>query len=715
MRLMIVGIVLATFTPSIPMAFVQGPTHDQNLKTCLSGKYPFLCDHGALNTEQLKETRAAENREICRTGSYSFLCDRSKLSPTESESVERNQNLNECLSGHHPASCNYSLLSPDELAQVRDAERVARSTNTSLPSNNRPTTEWLSRMVIFLIIGVLIGLLVLLITRFRMRGSSSRSPWRSRYEPEFVSFQPLFGTGRYRVTSVLGSGGMGTVFKALDRQGREVAIKMIGGGQLRGTALKRENNSVISRVNLIREAHLAAKLRHPNIVQILDIGQHKGDLYIVMELLVGVSLDRYARSHSVKAPEAARILAQLCDGLDYAHSHGIIHRDVKPANAFITHDGTVKVLDFGLALQPGKDQSLRSLAGTPSYMSPEQFRGQDLDRRADIWSAGVTLFELLTNTLPFQGRSMAELRSNVLDSPTPKLPFGGPFAEELNNALAKALARDREERYVSAGEFAADLRALLRDLPQAVGESNQFALSWNADPYAYAPIRLGFQAEISGPVYTPPASLKKSYLDALRRRKFPIWRFVAGVFILNIVIGESVLDTSNIVSLVILSALLIVVPWAILNIAMAPPFFRCRSCRRRMRSVCAWNRPIRVAERERFCEQDCIAALMAGIWEEAVKLLWIHTSDEISLRRHRLEFFECNKCSDQRAYLTREGLSNQGWEIVTIREAYRFGAPGNARRFLAKTESARRRISPPSDAVLEKVTPRADVHDKTTL
>src|SRR5215469_13599829 len=270
--------------------------------------------------------------------------------------------------------------------------------------------------------------------------------------------------GPYRVIATIGAGGMGTVYKGVDLQGRAVAIKMIGGSQLRGTVLHQAKKNANFRIGLVREAKLAAGLRHPNIVEVYDIGQHNGALYVAMELLDGMPLDRYAKTHAISAPEALRIVAQLCDALDCAHSHGIIHRDIKPANTFITTKGAVKVVDFGIALPPDESRSFGGVAGTPEYMSPEQILDQEVDGRADIWSAGVTLFQLLTTKTPFRGNSMTELRDKILSSPTPRLPFVGELAEQLNTSLGKALAKHRGERYVSAREFASDLRLILHEV-----------------------------------------------------------------------------------------------------------------------------------------------------------------------------------------------------------------------------------------------------------
>jgi serine/threonine protein kinase len=525
--------------------------------------------------------------------------------------------------------------------------------------------------------------------------------------------------GPYRALSTIGKGGMGTVFKAVDSQGRTFAIKMIGGTQLKGTALMREKRSANSRINLVREARLAAELRHPNIVEIVDIDQNKGVLYIVMELLEGMPLDVYARTHPIGAPEALRIVAQLCDALDCAHNHGIVHRDVKPANTFITAAGTVKVLDFGIALPPDAAQPLGLVAGTPFYMSPEQILGQDVDARADIWSAGVTLFQLLTTKTPFQGRTTNEVRSQILNRPTPKLPFAGPFADDLNGVLEKALAKPPEKRYASAREFANDLRSIMAKF--AVNSADSPAFNSDARPAqaapvrsTYKPIELGFRKPITNPVYLFTIS-KQRGLPFPEIPEF-ITSAVAVLAGLGVMFGFGVAALGVLAVVVLLCGALIFVG-IVFRYFRPAPFYRCRSCYSRMRSVSVWSRPTWLAEQNSFCVPDCLAALGSGLWEEAVKLLWIHTSEEKSDRNYTLAFFECAKCADQRAYLTLSIRSDRGRELRGLREAYRFGTPANEHRYFAtelyQQASATFAASAPSAAAT--LNTGADIHDRPTL
>jgi serine/threonine protein kinase len=522
--------------------------------------------------------------------------------------------------------------------------------------------------------------------------------------------------GSYRVISILGTGGMGTVYKAVDAQGGNVAIKTIGGVGLKGTALMLQKKNLDARIGLVREARLAAELSHPNIVKVFDIGQNKGALYVVMELLEGMPLDLYARTHPISAPEALRIVAQLCEALDCAHNHGIIHRDVKPANTFIMADGTVKVLDFGIALPSDHVKSLGAVVGTPLYMSPEQLLGQEVDARTDIWSAGVTLFQLLTTRMPFQGRSTSELLANILNSPSPKLPFAGPFAEDLNVLLKKSLAKNRESRYDSAREFANDLRSVnqkLQKIEVGIEKSHLSDISTAVRggpliPSTYKPIQLGFHTQIKNPVYLFPVP-KKGAIPVPDISQIVYQLGASGLAALAFFYGFAILPILGFFVILIAAWLCL---GQLFKFFRPDPFYCCRSCKRRMSSISAWSRPTRLSEQNSFCGSDCIAALKSGLWEEAVKLLWIHTSEEKSDRHYKLQFFECIKCSDQRAYLTLQ----IGGELRGLREAYRFGISDNAQRYFATVQSSQQWLpSPPGAVPPPRALEDTEAHNQPTI
>jgi serine/threonine protein kinase len=280
--------------------------------------------------------------------------------------------------------------------------------------------------------------------------------------------------GKYDVLYELGAGGMGVVFKAFDSHaGRTVAIKMIGGRGDIVASLRPARRGARPpgldpdrRIALVREAREVSKLHHPNIIEVLDYGQHYGLLYIVMEYLEGRSLDRIIASRAA-IPLGAKlsIIIQLCDALAYAHSQGLIHRDVKPPNTFVLTDGRVKVLDFGLAARSPALPALRGVVGTPHYMAPELFCGARYDARVDIWAAGVTLYQLLTGTLPFAGSYGASLLQSIMNNPVAPLDLSIPHFSELNTILGRALAKNPGQRYASADAFSLDLRGL--EIPRA--------------------------------------------------------------------------------------------------------------------------------------------------------------------------------------------------------------------------------------------------------
>jgi eukaryotic-like serine/threonine-protein kinase len=266
----------------------------------------------------------------------------------------------------------------------------------------------------------------------------------------------------YKVLSHLGAGGMGVVYEAEDlRLGRKVAIKF----------LPDELNADPEAVQrFLREARVVSHLNHPHICTLYDIGSHLNQQFMVMELLDGQSLkDRIARS-AVSMDEVLELGAQIADALDAAHSQGVVHRDIKPANLFVTRRGAIKVLDFGVAklsqaVRGDADQltSMGTTLGTVSYMSPEQARGQDIDARSDVFSAGVVLYEMATGQLPFQGATVATIFEGLLTKqpPAPSAIKDG-IPPGFDQIVFRALEKDRELRYQGAAELRAELKRLKR-------------------------------------------------------------------------------------------------------------------------------------------------------------------------------------------------------------------------------------------------------------
>jgi len=259
--------------------------------------------------------------------------------------------------------------------------------------------------------------------------------------------------GRYQIEAVLGRGGMGVVYKAHDPQiDRPVALKLVRADLLDSE----ERANYVERLR--REAQAAGRCTHPNIVALYDYSMHEGNPFLVMEYVRGMSVAQaLARGTRFRQDEAVFIVGQLLEGLGCAHGLGVVHRDVKPANILLVEDGRVKVTDFGLSRIGGSTLTQSgTLMGTPSYMSPEQCRGDEADYRSDLFSAGVVLHELLAGERPFPGRDVAVLIKQILYDEPPDLK--GVVPDHLAASVRRALAKRPEHRFPSAAAMAAALR-----------------------------------------------------------------------------------------------------------------------------------------------------------------------------------------------------------------------------------------------------------------
>jgi tRNA A-37 threonylcarbamoyl transferase component Bud32 len=296
--------------------------------------------------------------------------------------------------------------------------------------------------------------------------------------------------GRYEILEELGRGAMGIVYKGRDpKLGRLTAIKTI-----RFTDDFDEDQVDKIKEQFYREAEVVAKLSHPNIVTIYDVGEDLELSYLAMEYLEGESLEKYAERGSLLAiRQCLDVVAQVCNALDYAHSRGIVHRDVKPANIMMLNDGLVKVTDFGIARATATSKTRTGvIKGTPYYMSPEQISGMRVDGRSDIFSLGVVFYQLLTGELPFGGENLAaimyQITSVLHDPPTKHNPKIYKAAVAI---LDRALEKKLEKRYQSAKQMGDHLRLLGQKLDElkakAKKQERPEPVPKNTEPEAKSP------------------------------------------------------------------------------------------------------------------------------------------------------------------------------------------------------------------------------------
>ena len=270
----------------------------------------------------------------------------------------------------------------------------------------------------------------------------------------------------YNIIEELGRGGMGVVYKAEDtRLHRTVALKLLSSDSA-GEPKARER--------FMREARLASSFQHQNICTIHEIDETADNqLFISMDYYEGETLQQKISRGASSLDQLLDYVIQIAEGLALAHEKGIIHRDIKPGNIMVTIDGSVKILDFGLAKLSGSFDSTQTgkALGTISYLSPEQAQGQEVDHRTDIWSLGVVLYEMTTGMLPFSHEYDAAVIYSILDqSPLPPTEIQEDLPEELEGIIYRCLRKNKEERIQSAGELLKELKGIREDLQGKKGD-----------------------------------------------------------------------------------------------------------------------------------------------------------------------------------------------------------------------------------------------------
>jgi eukaryotic-like serine/threonine-protein kinase len=342
--------------------------------------------------------------------------------------------------------------------------------------------------------------------------------------------------GRYRVDGLLGTGAMGEVYRAYDPViDRPVAIKVVRPELIAGAA----SDQWLQRFR--REARAAGRRFHPNIVAILDFGENDGAPFLAMEYVEGRSLDAVLKtSGPLKPAPSVAIITQVLSALGFAHENGIVHRDVKPSNIMVLNDGNIKVADFGIArIDASEFTIVGDLLGTPAYMSPEQLSGAPVDKRSDLFAAGVIFFEMLTGVKPFRGKSLTEIMSNMEKrGPEDIRALNPAVPDALKRVITKALAFDPASRYGDAAEFS---QAITAALPARFAQSStaETSASQAFEPEAGVPL-IARTAQTSGGGTT-------LHPDLLREIERDLATFIGPVA--SIAVRRALRETNDLVAL----------------------------------------------------------------------------------------------------------------------------------------------------------------------
>jgi tRNA A-37 threonylcarbamoyl transferase component Bud32/tetratricopeptide (TPR) repeat protein len=331
--------------------------------------------------------------------------------------------------------------------------------------------------------------------------------------------------GRYEIVGRIGQGAMGEVFRAHDPVlKREVAVKTI-------TAGRGEDETLRKRFQ--REAQAAAKLSHPNIVKVFELGEHSEQLFMAMELLDGTDLKRAIQAGGLSLARRLEILEKICEGLSFAHAKDIVHRDLKPANIHITRDGSVKIMDFGLARFGGSSMTRTGMVmGTPHYMAPEQVKGGKADARSDVFALGALAYELLTGRKPFDAETMHAVLFKVMqEEPPPARDLLPELPPVVVQVVEKALAKEPQERFADAGRMLSAVRKARQAIASGRGDRLLSELRPGGGRRASRPGRSGAESSASG------SQSRSSQSDMSPGRSLLPWAVAAVAIIGLVVVG----------------------------------------------------------------------------------------------------------------------------------------------------------------------------------
>jgi serine/threonine protein kinase len=275
--------------------------------------------------------------------------------------------------------------------------------------------------------------------------------------------------GKYDIINEIGSGSTGAVFLSHDPYfGRDVAIKVYD-----VEATEDPQRAKIARKMFFNEAHMVGMLQHPNILPIYDAGEESDQYYVVMEHIQGArTLEVYCRPDNLlRIDDVVKIVYKCAKALHYAHKRGVIHRDIKPSNIMLTTDNDVRIIDYGIAILKDADISrIEGIAGSPSYMSPEQIKSAEISQSSDLYSLGAVMYELLTGFRPFRASTLTRLLNQIIYATAPPVhTLCADVPEELEDIVAKMLQKDPENRYADGGEVAACLTRVFQGLRDQVG------------------------------------------------------------------------------------------------------------------------------------------------------------------------------------------------------------------------------------------------------